>query len=230
MLLLLINLILLLLLTHINVTLLSDYPKPFLFKHRKWQYHTLKWQYHTFSDVYQKQKKIENFMYEKRIRVRVFNSPFKDVASPVVWQTFSASFLPWCWSSTKWTSSSFHWKLACSHHDIAEQLLSWYLSTITHSLDQIKPILKGIVCFQKYIWKPHFAFIIMPPFYLFMVVVKTSKSYFPLNLFCLADDKGTYKIVNYCQINNKYIKLNNKIYFDISIVSNKSQIDKRTKH
>jgi hypothetical protein len=31
----------------------------------------------------------------------------------------------WCWSSTKRTSSSFHCKLACSCHDIAEKLLSW---------------------------------------------------------------------------------------------------------
>jgi hypothetical protein len=30
--------------------------------------------------VYQKQKKIENFMYEKRIRVRVFNSPLNNIS------------------------------------------------------------------------------------------------------------------------------------------------------
>jgi len=30
-----------------------------------------------------------------------------------------------CWSSTKRTSSSFHWKLICFRHDIAEKLLSW---------------------------------------------------------------------------------------------------------
>jgi hypothetical protein len=30
-----------------------------------------------------------------------------------------------CWSSTKQTSSSFHWKLTCSRHDIAEKLLGW---------------------------------------------------------------------------------------------------------
>jgi hypothetical protein len=28
-----------------------------------------------------------------------------------------------CWSSTKWTSSSFNWNLSCSCHDIAEKLL-----------------------------------------------------------------------------------------------------------
>jgi len=31
-------------------------------------------------------------------------------------------------SSTKWTSSSSHWKLTCSRHDIAEKLLSWQQS------------------------------------------------------------------------------------------------------
>jgi len=30
-----------------------------------------------------------------------------------------------CWSSTKRTSSSSHWKLTCSRHDIAEKLLNW---------------------------------------------------------------------------------------------------------
>jgi hypothetical protein len=30
-----------------------------------------------------------------------------------------------CWSGTKQTSSSFHWKLTSSHHDIAENLLRW---------------------------------------------------------------------------------------------------------
>jgi len=29
-------------------------------------------------------------------------------------------------SSTKWTSSSSHWKLTCSSQDIAENLLSWH--------------------------------------------------------------------------------------------------------
>jgi hypothetical protein len=33
---------------------------------------------------------------------------------------------PGCWSSTKRSSSSSHWKLACSRHDIAEKLLSWH--------------------------------------------------------------------------------------------------------
>jgi len=30
-----------------------------------------------------------------------------------------------CWSSTKRTLSSSHWKLTCSRHDIAENLLNW---------------------------------------------------------------------------------------------------------
>ena len=30
-------------------------------------------------------------------------------------------------------SSSSHWKLTCSHHDIAETFLSWRWTTITHS-------------------------------------------------------------------------------------------------
>ena len=31
-----------------------------------------------------------------------------------------------CWSSTKWSSSSSsHWKTTCSHHYIAEKLLTW---------------------------------------------------------------------------------------------------------
>ena len=38
-----------------------------------------------------------------------------------------------CWSSTKWTSSS-HWKLTCSGHDIAEKLLRWHSTTIIHSI------------------------------------------------------------------------------------------------
>ena len=37
-----------------------------------------------------------------------------------------------CWSSTKWSSSS-HWKTTCSHY-IAEKLLSWCQTTITHTL------------------------------------------------------------------------------------------------
>ena len=31
-----------------------------------------------------------------------------------------------CWSRTKWTLSSSHWKLTCSHPDIAEKLLNWH--------------------------------------------------------------------------------------------------------
>jgi hypothetical protein len=30
-----------------------------------------------------------------------------------------------CWSRTKWTSSSYHWKLTCSRHDIVEKLLNY---------------------------------------------------------------------------------------------------------
>ena len=37
-----------------------------------------------------------------------------------------------CWSRTKRTSSSSHWKLTCSRHDIAEKLLNWRWATITH--------------------------------------------------------------------------------------------------
>jgi hypothetical protein len=45
-----------------------------------------------------------------------------------LWKSNSA-----CWSSTKRTSSSYHWKLTCSRHDIAEKLLNLRLTTITHS-------------------------------------------------------------------------------------------------
>ena len=38
-----------------------------------------------------------------------------------------------CWSSTKWISSSSHSKLSCARHDIAEQLMNWRKTTITHS-------------------------------------------------------------------------------------------------
>jgi hypothetical protein len=39
-----------------------------------------------------------------------------------------------CWSRTKRTSSSSHWKLTCSCHDIAEKLLNWRQTTINHPL------------------------------------------------------------------------------------------------
>ena len=39
-----------------------------------------------------------------------------------------------CWSSTKHTSSSSHWKLTCSRHDTAEELLNWRHTKITHSI------------------------------------------------------------------------------------------------
>jgi hypothetical protein len=35
-----------------------------------------------------------------------------------------------CWSSTKRTLSSSHWKLTCSRHDITEKLLNWCWTTI----------------------------------------------------------------------------------------------------
>jgi hypothetical protein len=38
------------------------------------------------------------------------------------------------WSRTKRISSSSHWKLTCSRLDIAEKLLSWHYTTVTHSL------------------------------------------------------------------------------------------------
>ena len=38
-----------------------------------------------------------------------------------------------CWSSIKRGSSSFHCKWTCSRHDIAEKLLIWRQTTITHS-------------------------------------------------------------------------------------------------
>jgi hypothetical protein len=41
-----------------------------------------------------------------------------------------------CWSRTKWTSSSSHWKLTCSHHDIAEKLLNWHWNN-NHSLTKL---------------------------------------------------------------------------------------------
>ena len=37
-----------------------------------------------------------------------------------------------CWCRTNLTSSSSHWRLTCSRRDIAEKLLSWHLTTITH--------------------------------------------------------------------------------------------------
>ena len=36
------------------------------------------------------------------------------------------------WYNTKRISSSSHWKLTCSRHDIAEKLPSWRQTTITH--------------------------------------------------------------------------------------------------
>jgi hypothetical protein len=38
-----------------------------------------------------------------------------------------------CWSSTKWTSSSSHWKLTCSRHHIAENSALNNTHSLTHS-------------------------------------------------------------------------------------------------
>jgi hypothetical protein len=38
---------------------------------------------------------------------------------------FTMKSIAACWSSTMQTSSSSHWKLTCSCHDIAEKLLNW---------------------------------------------------------------------------------------------------------
>ena len=52
-----------------------------------------------------------------------------------------------CWSSTKWSSSSSsRWKTTCSHY-IAEKLLTWCRTTITHSLAHfahtVEPFVSG---------------------------------------------------------------------------------------
>jgi hypothetical protein len=58
-----------------------------------------------------------------------------------------------CWSSTKWTSSSFHWKLTCSRHDIAKKIAelalnnSYLLTDFT--LLQVRPC---ISCWNL-LWK-----------------------------------------------------------------------------
>jgi hypothetical protein len=38
----------------------------------------------------------------------------------LLWKSHSA-----CWSSTKRITTTSHWKLTCSRHDIAEKLLNW---------------------------------------------------------------------------------------------------------
>ena len=40
-----------------------------------------------------------------------------------------------CWSRTKRTSSSSHWKWTCPSHDITETLMSWRETATTHSLN-----------------------------------------------------------------------------------------------
>ena len=47
----------------------------------------------------------------------------------VLWKSNSV-----CWSSTKRTSSSSHWKLTCSQNDIANKFLNWCKTTITRTL------------------------------------------------------------------------------------------------
>ena len=47
---------------------------------------------------------------------------FKNIASPIL--AYKSNLVSW--SSTKWTSSSSHWILSCSHHDMAEKLLNWH--------------------------------------------------------------------------------------------------------
>ena len=43
-----------------------------------------------------------------------------------------------CCSRNKRTSSSSHWKLSYSRHDIAEKMLKWRIITITHSNSLVK--------------------------------------------------------------------------------------------
>ena len=51
------------------------------------------------------------------------------------------------------SSSSSHWKLTCSRHDIAEKLLSWHSTAITHYnktyLDKTKIDWEFIVYFNR---------------------------------------------------------------------------------
>jgi hypothetical protein len=56
-----------------------------------------------------------------------------------------------CWSRTKQTSSSFHWHLACSRHDIAEQLLSWWLFFVVNR-DFTLRWTHSVFAFCNWIW------------------------------------------------------------------------------
>jgi hypothetical protein len=61
----------------------------------------------------------------------------------------SVSYIVACWSSSKRSSSSSHWKL--TRHDIAEKLLNWHKIPITHSLRLCIVYIKGLspIC-KKY--------------------------------------------------------------------------------
>ena len=59
-----------------------------------------------------------------------------------------------CWSRTKRASSSFNWKLTCSRHDIAEILLSWRKTTITHWPHLILSIIELIIKWISWISTP----------------------------------------------------------------------------
>ena len=52
-----------------------------------------------------------------------------------------------CWSSTEWTSSSSHWKLTFSRHNIAEKLLRWRLQSLTQLLPHSQHIFRFILTF-----------------------------------------------------------------------------------
>ena len=60
-----------------------------------------------------------------------------------------------CWSRTKRTPSSSHWKLTCSGHDIAEKLLSYNHSLTRFSL---RLLITSLVCLnfiklrESYCW------------------------------------------------------------------------------
>jgi hypothetical protein len=49
----------------------------------------------------------------------VFNVTFNNIMLILI---CCKDVFKWCWCSTQWTSSSSHWKLTCSRHDIAEKL------------------------------------------------------------------------------------------------------------
>ena len=57
-----------------------------------------------------------------------------------------------CWSSSKRTSSSSHWKLTCSRHDTAEELLNWRHTKITHSITLIDRDIFYFIFQNYFIW------------------------------------------------------------------------------